>query len=432
MTDAPKTKTVKTVGTPDPISLTNFCQDEKDHTIIAAMQADPQKSHRELADMLGIPRRTVSYRISRVKAEAVKRGYSPDHDMTHHHPDGIKHKGTSSLYDKNGNLVLQWVKTTADQQRQAEMIEEFAKGFLTESEPLPYKPYKRPKGMGKPDSDLIPFFCIGDMHIGLKATMEQVGANFNLEIAEREIKMAMRMQIDRAPFTERCVLSDMGDGVHRENIAGMTDHSGHLLDCDGTYGDMVRVYASVMRDMIDYAAGKFKYVDVIVNQGNHSRTSDLWASVFLTHVYEKNSRIHILENRNVFIPYRAGNTFILFHHGDKVRGDRFAQVMSQDYPVEWGECRYRLAWHGHCHHKQITKENNGVIVESFNHMAGKDAYAHEYGWRSRAMLTCVHISKKYGEVGRQVLTGEEVKDMVTPLESGSHADTHPRNEVYSV
>lgn len=416
-----ETKTVKTTQE-DTISLTNFCNDEKDMIIIGAMQSDPQKSHRELSEMLGIPRRTVSNRIKAVKSRAVKRGYSPDHDMTHHHPDGIKHKGTSSLYDKNGNLVLQWVKTSADAERQAEMIEEYARGFLTESEPVPYKRFKKPKGEAAPDFDRIPFFMIGDGHVGMMSECSQTGHSFDLETAETELVYALKKQIDRAPYTDRCTIVDVGDFSHAENMEGVTQHSGHALDMAGTFGAIIRRCATIMRQVIDYAATKYKHVDIIVNQGNHSRTNDLWMCVFLSHVYEKNTRIKVLNNENVFIPYRFGKNFIMFHHGDRCRGNRLIDVMKTDYPQDWGEARFRAIWLGHVHHRSVAKEHAGVTIESFNQLAPSDAYAHDGGWRSKSCLTCVVLHRHYGECERFTITADEVKDAIDNLPAGTTAD----------
>src|SRR3546814_12044783 len=47
---------------------------------------------------------------------------SPEHDMTRTGPDGFKVKGVSSLYNKDGVLAVQWVKSTADGDRQYQMM----------------------------------------------------------------------------------------------------------------------------------------------------------------------------------------------------------------------------------------------------------------------------------------------------------------------
>ena len=47
------------------------------------------------------------------KKEA-SRGWAPDHDWTHPVPDGHRVKGNSTLYDADGELAKQWVKSERD------------------------------------------------------------------------------------------------------------------------------------------------------------------------------------------------------------------------------------------------------------------------------------------------------------------------------
>ena len=108
---------------------------------------------------------------------------------------------------------------------------------------------------------------------------DEVGHSFDMEIAERELKQAIELMIERTPKTKRCVLQDMGDFTHYENEAGLTEASGHQLDCDTRYNKMIRVYARLMRYIVDRLLESFEFVDVIINQGNHSRKNDHWMAV---------------------------------------------------------------------------------------------------------------------------------------------------------
>jgi hypothetical protein len=239
----------------------------------------------------------------------------------------------------------------------------------------------------------------------------------------------MMVLIDRAPACERCVIQDMGDMTHYQDFSAQTE-SGHILDFDTRYPKMIETYHHVMRSIVEMALSKFKYVDVIINQGNHSRSNDIAMVQTLKWVYQDNPRLHVLDNSSVFIPYRMGNTFVMCHHSDKCKPHRLADVMSTDFAKDWGEAFYRYIDIGHIHHKQVSKENSGVTIESWNQLAPSDKYAHDGGWRSRAMLTCVLRSKTYGEKGRITLTAEEVKDRIMNLEKGQ--SVQKRRYVYTV
>lgn len=82
---------------------------------------DKHGSYRRAATALGITKGTLDTAIARVRGKAALAGHAPAHDMVHTVPDGYMVKGVSSLYDKDGKLSAQWVKSSADAQRRAEM-----------------------------------------------------------------------------------------------------------------------------------------------------------------------------------------------------------------------------------------------------------------------------------------------------------------------
>jgi hypothetical protein len=74
------------------------------------------------------------------------------------------------------------------------------------------------------------------------------------------------------------------------------------------------------------------------------------------------------------------------------------------------------------------KEYPSIIIESFNHLAALDRYAHDNGWRNRKSITIILRSKTYGEVGRRLLPIQEIRDRLdNALDTGND-----RKEVFSV
>lgn len=295
---------------------------------------------------------------------------------------------------------------------------------------LPQVLPKKPKGLVAYNKDVIPFFNIGDGHIGMLSYRKEVGQDFDIDIAVRDLWSAMSILIDESPDCERCVIQDMGDMTHYENEQQTTEASGHALDCDGRYTKMINAYVDTMLFIINKALEKFKFVDVIINQGNHSRKNDKWMNIFLRHTYANEGRVNILSNESVYIPYRMGNTFVMCHHSDKCRPLKLAQVMATDYRHDFGEALYKYIDIGHIHHNMVLKEHPAVTIESFNQLATADKYAHDGGWRSRSCLTVVFRSKTYGEVGRHTLPLERVRDIIENVKAGTNSNK--RTEVYSV
>lgn len=337
--------------------------------------------------------------------------------------------GRSSLVRRkvDEGVILQWIKEGKEGKQLFESLHRAAKAFIDrEIEPVKPKRYRK----RDLNTDIIPWFNIGDGHLGMLAHEAEVGHNFDLRIAQKDLCTAIDALIERLPDCERCVLQDMGDMTHYENISGTTDYSGHQLDFDGRFPKMIDIYVDVICYMVDRLLEKFKYLDCIINQGNHSRTNDIWARVFLQRVYKDCDRLTVLDNSSVFITYRMGNTFVLCHHSDKCKPARLVDVMTSDFAQDFGETRYHYIDIGHIHHRMVAKEMSSITVESFNQIALSDKYAHDLGYRSRSCLTVVERSKTYGEVGRKTITHEEVRDIINNAKPGTSAKA--RRKVYTV
>ncbi len=366
---------------------------------------------------LGINHSNVSRAVAIVRTKAMLQGYAPEYGYDHPVPPTHVAKGVSQLRDADGKVKLTWVKSRLEDQA-AEVARQALKEAFFEDAPeldVPAEPRDY-------STDVIPWIQIGDAHVGMLAHAAEVGESFDVKIAERELCGAIGQLIDEMPgFYERVVINDLGDFTHYENFQATTEASGHALDFDTRYPKMIRSYSRIMRFIVERALTKAKTVDVIINQGNHSRTNDIWMAELLRAAYGHTGRVNVLDNDSVFIAYRMGRTFVMVHHSDKCKPDKLASVMATDFAKDWGETEFRYIDIGHIHHRMVAKEHAGVTIESWNNLAARDKYAHDGGWRSRQSITVVLRSKTYGEIGRRVLSIQEVRDRL--------GDMAPRGKV---
>lgn len=339
-------------------------------------------------------------------------------------PKGHVVKGVSTLYDADGVPKLQWVRTREDEKQRVEAIREAIAAFYEDVPQIQVAPEP-------PDyqSDLIPWIQIGDAHIGLLAHAAEVGENFDLKIAERELCKAISILIAELPSCERLVVNDLGDMTHYENLAGVTEAGGNRLDFDCRFPKMIKTYSRVLRFIVDKCLTKARNVDVIINQGNHSRTNDIWAAELLRVAYGHTGRVHVLNNDSVFIAYRMGNTLVMTHHSDKCKPKDLAHVMTTDFRKDYGETEHHYIDIGHVHHAQVLKEHPGIFIESFNHLASLDKWAHDIGYRNRKSITVILRSRQFGEVGRRILPIQEIRKR---LEGAVGAKQTADREVFSV
>lgn len=406
--------------------LMKYARNDKDVELLDVLSQG--MSQRHAADVLCVGLRTLQRRLAEIKANASLHGYAPENDMVHESPLTHIVKGTSTLY-KGDEQILQWVKTDKKAEEITkvlrDVVDAMKEDIIAIEQPL--------IDDREFETDIIPFIVIGDAHVNMMAHASEVGHDFDLATVELELCKAIKMLVDEMPAYERVVICDLGDFTHAENTAGVTAHSGHALDLDKSYPSMIKTAVRIMKFIVNECLQKFKYVDVICNQGNHSRVNDFWMAEMFRQLYEKCDRVTVLNNENVFIPYRMGNTFVMTHHGDKCRPDRIASVMASDYPEDFGETTYRMIFTGHVHHRSVAKEHNGVTVESFNTLAPRDKYAHDHGYRSGSSVTAVLLSKTYGEVGRFKIPVELVRNSIYKM-IGSDYDVfeNKRKKVHTV
>ncbi len=222
----------------------------------------------------------------------------------------------------------------------------------------------------------------------------------------------------------------MGDATHYDNLSATTAQSNHALDYDGRHPKMLRVYSRVMRAVVDKALSKAKHVDVIVNQGNHSRINDFWMRELLEVGYSHTGRVHVLNNDSVFIGYRMGNTLVMTHHSDKCKPRDLIGVMTSDFRKDFGETSFHYIDIGHVHHHFVSREHPSVVIESWNHLAASDKWAHDAGYRSRKSISMVYRSRTYGDIGRRHLPIEEVRARI--LKAAGQAVKATGREVFTV
>jgi len=369
--------------------LLPFCRSDAQREVIeACLEYGTQK---KAAQVLGKNKRGVERILQRVKQYAATQGYSPDHDMTRTAPAGYGVKGVSTLYNADGEVAAQWVKTTQDGQR-LELLRDAACGVFEDIKPLPK--VKAPKRCYK---DLLAIYPMGDPHLGMYAWGEEAGEDFDLETCSRDLLAAVDRLVDVAPPAEVAIILNLGDFFHSDTMDNKTRRSGNVLDVDTRWAKVLETGLEVMVRCIRRALEKHKRVIVRNNIGNHDEHTSLMLSIALRSYFKDNSRVEIDASPNPFWYFRHGKCLLGSTHGDRTKPAALPEIMAADRGKDWGETLYHFWYTGHIHH-QSKHEFRACTVESFRTLASSDAWHHGQGYRSGRDMRCIVHHGEHGEV----------------------------------
>jgi hypothetical protein len=257
------------------------------------------------------------------------------------------------------------------------------------------------------DKDILTVIPMGDPHIGMYAWAAECGEDFDADIAERELRSAIVDLVDRTPPSETCILLNLGDFFHADNMASETSRSGNKLDTDSRWGRVLYIGIWAMVDCIYACLKKHKKVVVRNNVGNHDDHTSVMLNIALQMYFHNNKRVVIDHNNNHFWYYQFGKVLLASTHGDTAKPKDLPAIMLADAEHVVGtKHRYWLTGHIHSSHKQ---EFAGCIWESFRTLAGKDAWHSSMGYRSGRDMQAIVYHKEYGEMSRHIVNIDKLR-----------------------
>lgn len=361
-------------------------------------------SMRKAAVALGVHHATVARAMEALRKRAAHQGYSPEHDMHHLVPDGFKVKGVSTYYNKDGQPAGQWVKSSADRERQLQIMQAAIEAM---SEEIPRAAITSPPAACH--GDLLNVYVLTDYHLGMLAWHEETrGDDYDLSLAEEQLVQWFARAIALAPDAEVGLLAQLGDYLHWDGLDAVTPASKHILDADTRFQKLVRVAIRATRQVIDMLLTKHQSVHVIMAEGNHDPASSIWLREWLAALYENEPRITIDCSPDPYYCYEHGLTSLFYHHGHKRKLSKISDVFVAKFRDVFGRTKFSYAHMGHLHHVDI-KENNLMVVEQHRTLAPPDAYASRGGWLSGRDAKVITYSKQYGEVGRLTISSDMLK-----------------------
>lgn len=336
-------------------------------------------------------------------AQLPLKGWAPAHDMVHTVPEGFVVKGVSTLYDKQGQVAGQWVKSMQEGDALRRALEAAFTGMadtLPRIAPVPAPTHT--------NSDLLNVFVLTDYHLGMLSWAEETGADWDMDIAEELLLKWFRAAIAAAPPAKRAVFANIGDFLHWDGMDAVTPASKHILDADTRFQKLVRVAIRVERQIIAMLLEAHEEVHVINAEGNHDPASSIWLREWLAAVYENEPRVTVDTSADPYYCVEHGLTSLFFHHGHKRKMEQVADVFVAKFREVFGRTKHSYAHTGHLHHDKRI-ENNLMTVEQHRTLAAPDAYASRGGWMSGRDAKVITYHKQHGEVARLTINPDMVR-----------------------
>jgi len=335
-----------------------------------------------------------------VKRKAAKFGYAPEHDFTRPVPDGYIAKGVSTYYNAEGKPAGQWVKASLSHEALVDAMREAVEGFKDEIPPV-----VSIVAPAASEEHLCNLYTFTDYHLGMLAWHQEGGSDWNISIAERTISAALQQMIEQSPKAHTAVINIQGDFLHTDGMTPVTPASKHVLDADSRFPKIRKSAIRIIRLLVAMSLMRHQDVHLIIAQGNHDEESSGWlADLFSVH-YEEEPRVTVNDSVLPFYVFEWGSTMLGIHHGHKVKNESLPLLFAAQFPQQWGRTTRREIHCGHRHHRD-EKEYNGVTVVQHPTLAARDAYAARGGWIADRAAWAITYHKKYGAVGRVMITTE--------------------------
>jgi hypothetical protein len=308
--------------------------------------------------------------------------------------------GRSTLRDAEGNVVMEWEKTSVDKQRERDALEA---GYAALAASLPRLSSATPPPLSSPD--LATVYTLTDAHIGMLAWWREGGADWDLDIAERTIVGCFEESIKGSPSSELAILNQLGDLLHYDSLEAVTPTSRHILDADSRFTKMVEVAVRVLRRVLGMLLAKHSRVHVVLAEGNHDMASSVWLRTMFKALYENEPRITVDDSALPYYCYRHGETLLAFHHSHLKKNAQLPLLIAAQFASEWGLTKRRYIHTGNLHHVE-EKEHCGATVIQHPTLAARDAYAARGGWFADRAMSAITYHKRFGQVGRVTVCPE--------------------------
>lgn len=253
-----------------------------------------------------------------------------------------------------------------------ELVKEFYEELCTNYKP-PIRKYIKQESNG-----LMLEVPIFDLHYSKLALSEEVGYDYNSEIAKKSFNQVIDEIIDEVSNKKiEKIIFPIGNDFFNFDTTGGTTTGGTPQDNDCKFSKMFKDGCLLLIDGIKKLSD-IAPVDVFCVNGNHDAMTSYHATMTMWAFFHDDEKVNVDISISPRKYVEFGNCLIGYSHGDKEKA-RIDGIMQVEARVAWGRTLFR-EWHlGHLHSEQTT-EKNGIIIRNLSSVTGTDAWHHTSGY----------------------------------------------------
>lgn len=366
------------------VEIANLCNCDIDQIYEVISEYNPK-----------IRKRDIAHRITNYR----RKGLLPL-DSGNYVSKGEVLKSTSTMYDDEGNIILQWVKTDADKENQFKAVETAIKNLTANIIPKEVAPFKQEDI----DQHTTTMYICNDLHFGMLSWGEETNKDWDTSIAEIEVAKASNYLVEAAPKSKYGLVVDLGDLTESDNTNNTTAKSGNALDTDSRLPKVLRVAYTALINLINKALTKHEIVYFYNIVGNHSFVISTAVREVILQYYKDEPRVIVDSSANPIKYHHFGKNIFQFVHGDSLKMKNAGEVLAVDCAKTFSNSVFRYSFFGHTHVDSVI---DGKIckAESFRNLPSNNYWAHDMGYRRQlGTMKSITFKDDRGEISRNTYT----------------------------
>lgn len=231
--------------------------------------------------------------------------------------------------------------------------------------------------------------CLTDLHIGLYAHKDEVGQNYDTNIACTQLTDNCKKIVQRCQgrHFKKIIIASLGDILHIDsNQNGGQTTKGTVQDADGRVQHMVEktfdAFITCINMLLEIAPIDFVYV-----KGNHDEVVGNLFAFALKQAYRDCESINFDISPNPQKARLIGKCLVGWEHNSGAKA-RQGDWLVNDYRELFAKCKYAELHAGHLHSQNTNERATGVVCKDLPATCGVSAWEHQSNYRSYRATVC--------------------------------------------